>query len=214
METNMAKEIPDIFRKWAYDERAALIARMARGDKVLPQELWLRFTRHNPTIISNGKAGLNGSVKGVGFLPRAEFLDETIACFLEHVNSGWREGYSLDGLKLLMQLLYGPGCKERIDFSMFGSLELAKKHSYANLQENNKATLLFYEPPTMSFEVRGWVEICQAGNKYHTLVNAQHDVYHRPHPERWAQSPAYLFHIEEIYDNSNTKEGFGKLIYP
>ncbi len=209
----MTKAIPEMFIKWAYDERAALIARQARGEKVPPHEIFLGFTRHNPTIISNGSAGLNGSIKGVGFVPRADLLDETIAIFLKHIQSGWRDGYSQAGLQILMQTLYGSGCGDRLDFSLFSSLELAKKHSYTNLQENPRATLLFYEPPAVSFEVRCTVEICQPGNKYHTLVNAQHDVYHQPNPDRWPRRPAYLFHVEEIFDNSSTKEGFGTLIY-
>jgi hypothetical protein len=43
-------------------------------------------------------------------------------------------------------------------------------------------------------------------------VNAQHDVYHRPYPDLWADRPAYVITIEEIWDNSNTREGFGTRI--
>ena len=33
--------------------------------------------------------------------------------------------------------------------------------------------------------------------------------------ERWKTQPAYIFRIEEIYDNSATKDGFGqRLAYP
>ncbi|MBI5028966.1 MAG: pyridoxamine 5'-phosphate oxidase family protein [Chloroflexi bacterium] len=209
----MTKQIPEQFLKWAFHERAALIRRQAQGEKVPPHEIFLGFTRHNPTIISNGSAGLNGSIKGVGFVPRAEYFDETLARYLEHINRGWREGYSQAGLQILMQTMYGDGCDQRIDFSVFGSLELAKKHTYANLHENNQITLLFYEPPATSFEVRGRVEIFEEGSTYHRYVNAQHDVYHKPNPARWANRPAYLFHIEEIFDNSSTEKGFGTLIF-
>ena len=92
---------------------------------------------------------------------------------------------------------------------MFASLELAKKHSWKNVQENNQVTLLFFEPPAVSFEVRGHVEVVQEGNKYHKLINAQHDVYHEPNPEGWKSRPAYIFLIDEIYNNSVSKQGFG-----
>ena len=48
---------------------------------------------------------------------------------------------------------------------------------------------------------------------YHRLINAQHDVYHQPHVESWTNRPAYIFIIDEIYDNSATDEGFGNHIY-
>ena len=212
MSTN-TKAIPEIWKKWAYEDRAALIRRQAEGEQVPPHEIFLGFTRHNPAIISNGTAGLNGSIKGVGFVPRAELVDETLDLFMKHISRGWRDGYSQEGLAILMQTLYGSGCGDRLDFNLFGSLELAKKHSYKNFQESKQVTLLFYEPPAVSFEVRGHVEILQVGNKYHKLINAQHDVYHKPNVDRWPQRPAYLFHIEEIFDNSSTKEGFGTLIF-
>jgi len=211
-DSTMSKEIPKLFIQWAYAGRAELVRRQAEGEPVPAHEIFLGFTRHNPVVISHGSAGLNGSVKGVGFIPKPEYLDETLNAYLEHINQGWREGYSQQGLQLLMRYLYGPGCLERIDFTLFGSLELARRHSYTNLQENNNVTLLFYQPPTMSFEVRGRAEIHQAGSKYHTLLNAQHDVYHRPNPARWPERPAYLFHIEAIWDNSNTQQGFGTQI--
>ena len=40
-------------------------------------------------------------------------------------------------------------------------------------------------------------------------------MYHTPDMNRWLSYPAYIFRIEEIYDNSATKNGFGqKLQYP
>lgn len=210
----MTGGIPESFLKWAYEGRAALVRRMAAGEDLDPRELYLGFTRHNPAVISYGSAGLNGSIKGVGFVLKPEYQDEAIAAFLEHINRGWRDGYTREGLQLLLRFFYNPGCAERIDFTLFGSLELAKKHSYVNLQENGKVTLLFFHPPSVSFEVRGWAEIHHQGSKYHTLLNAQHDSYHRPNPERWPERPAYLFHIEEIWDNSSSPRGFGTKIYP
>ena len=44
------------------------------------------------------------------------------------------------------------------------------------------------------------------------FINAQHDVYHAPNIERWVTRPAYKFNIEEIFDNSANKNGFGTQI--
>ncbi len=205
----MAKDIPQAFINWAYRGRAELIQRQASGEKVPSHEIFLGFTRHNPAVVSHGPAGLNASIKGVGFIPKQAYLQEYIDAYLEHINKGWREGYSDEGLQLLVQMLYGPGCEERIDFTRFGSLELARDHSYINLKANDEVTLLFYQPPVVSYEVRGKAQIYEPGTSYHKLINAQHDVYHRPHPERWDDRPAYVFAIEEMFDNSASKNGFG-----
>ena len=205
--------IPDAFLKWAYQGRAALIRRQAEGERVPPHEIFLGFTRHNPAVVSYGPAGLNASIKGVGYIPRPEFVQETLDAYLEHIGRGWRDGYSDEGLQLLVRLLYGKGCQERIDFFRLGSLELAKDHTWRNLRANPVVTLLFYQPPAVSFEVRGSAEIHEDGSIYHRLINAQHDVYHQPHPESWPKRPAYLFVIEEIFDNSASSEGFGRRIF-
>jgi len=210
----MPQEIPALFLKWAYEGRAALIRRQAEGEAVPAHEIFLGFTRHNPAVISHCSGGLNGSIKGVGFVPKPPYLDETINAYLAHINLGWRDGYSQEGLQLLLRLLYSPGCAKRLDFTVLGSLELAQKHSYVNLQENKAVTLLFYQPPAVSFEVRGWAEVHHQGSKYHLLINAQHDVYHKPNPARWPERPAYLFHLTDIWDNSSTPQGFGTKIYP
>ena len=119
-----------------------------------------------------------------------------------------------------MKYMYGPEAQERVDFTKVGSLEMAKKHSYINYKANPEATLIFYQPPAISYELRGQMEIydeCDSGKReiYQQFINAQHDVYHAPDMTRWLTRPAYIFRIEEIFDNCVSKEGFGtKMLYP
>jgi hypothetical protein len=180
---------------------------------VPPHEIFLGFCRHTPAVVSYGPAGLNASIKGVGYLPKPEFLQATLDAYLAHIQKGWSEAYSQAGLQVLMGELYGAGCQERIDFSRFGTLELAREHTWKNFQANPVVTLLFYQPPMISFEARGNVEIYQEGSLYHRLLNAQHDVYHQPNIARWKNRPAYVFVIEEIFNNSASPNGFGKKIF-
>jgi hypothetical protein len=205
--------LPADFIRWIYQERAHLVRRQAEGEQVPAQEIFLGFTRHSPAVVSYGPAGLNASIKGVGFIPLEPYLEETLAAYLEHIRQGWHEGYSREGLRLLMRFLYGEGCAGRIDFTRLGTLELGLGHTWTNFQVNPTATLLFFQPPAISYEVRAQVEIHREGSIYHTLLNAQHDVYHRPCPEEWPRRPAYVFTIQEIYDNSATRDGFGRRIY-
>ncbi|MGC8873684.1 MAG: pyridoxamine 5'-phosphate oxidase family protein [Chloroflexia bacterium] len=206
-------QLPEPFLEWLYRGRARLIQRQAAGEPIPRNEMLLGFTRHSPAVVTCGPAGLNASIKGIGFVPKAEYLEEMIAAYLAHIERGWHPGYAQEGLQLLSDLLYSPGAEERLDFSRLGTLELARGHTYANLRADPRVTLLFFEPPALSFEVRGRAEIHGEGSPYHRLLNAQHDVFHRPHPERWPERPAYVFTIEEIYDNSATEEGFGRQIY-
>jgi hypothetical protein len=205
--------IPESFIRWAYHGRGELIRRQAMGEDVASHEIFLGFTRHNPAVVSYGPEGLNASIKGVGYIPKPEYLRETFDAYMEHIQRGWRDGYFREGLMLLMSRIYGKDCKERIDFTRFGSLELALGHTWGNLQVNPAVTLLFFQPPKISYEIRGRAEIHEEGSIYHRLINAQHDVYHQPHVESWTNRPAYIFIIDEIYDNSATEEGFGSHIY-
>jgi hypothetical protein len=206
-------DIPDSFLEWLYRERARLIRRQAAGESLPRGELLLGFTRHSPAVVTCGPAGLNASIKGIGFIPKAEYLEETLAAYLAHIERGWRPGYREEGLRLLVERLYSPPAEGRLDFSRLGTLELARCHTYVNLQADPRVTLLFFEPPSVSYELRGRAEIHQEGSPYHRFLNAQHDVFHFPHPERWSERPAYLFFIEEIYDNSASEGGFGRRIY-
>lgn len=203
--------LPEKFHKWVYEDRREMVRGMGQGNVPPPEKMFLGFTRHNPVFISFGPAGLNGSVKGVGFVPKEEFLEEVTQTYLNHIEKGWRDGYSDEGLRVLTETIWSPENEHKIDFSLMGSLELAFKHSWENYQEIGEVTLLFFEPPAMSFEVRGEIEIHRDG-PYQRFINAQHDVYHRPNMDRWPERPAYLIHIEEIYDNGLGEDAFGTRI--
>lgn len=212
----------EAFFNWAFRSRAETVMKLQRGEKISREQVFLSFCSHNPAFISHGPGGLNGSVKGVGFLPKPEYLEETLEAYLRHIKSydGDDEAYSKRGLALLVEHLYRPEVHDRIDFTRLGSLEMAKKHSWDNFRVNREATLIYYQPPVISYELRGTIEIydeATSGKRelYQQFINAQHDVYHRPDMSRWLMRPAYVFTIREIWDNSASKEGFGtKMRYP
>ena len=205
--------LPEKFLDWAYHKRAKLVRRQVEGENIHPREIFLGFTTHTPAIITHGSAGLNGSIKGIGFLPKREYIEEILDIYMGHIATADQEHYADRGLKVLYEQMWSPQAFDKIDFSILGTLELAKGHTWTNLHENPEATLLFYEPPVISFEVRCIAEIHTDGI-YHKFLNAQHDMFHHPNPDRWKNRPAYIFRIKEIYDNSATREGFGRPIYP
>ncbi len=200
-------EYPHRFRKWVFDGRAEIVRKMLDGELLDKNQLFLGFTRHSPAVITDGPAGLNGSIKGTGFVPKEEFLGDILDKYLTHISSDADETYSQRGLELLWEEVWSK--PERFDLGIMATIELAKRHTWDNLRANPKATILFYQPPIISYECRADVEIHTDGD-IHRFVNAQHDVYHKPNPDIWAKRPVYLFRIKEITDKSVTKDGFGK----
>lgn len=211
------------FFKWAFNARANAVLSLHEGKEMIPEKMFLSFCSHDPAFVSNGPAGLNASIKGIGFMPKDEYLEETLEAYIGHIKTFDPEDktYSKRGLDLLVKYMYGPDVRDRVDFTKVGSLEMAKKHSYANYKVNPEATLLFYQPPMISYELRGKMEIydeTESGKReiYQQFINAQHDVYHFPDMTRWLTYPAYIFRIEEVFDNcAGPKGGFGeKMEYP
>lgn len=201
----------EFFFQWAYGTRAKNVINIHNGAEISKEKLFLSFTAHNPALVTHGPGGLNASIKGIGFVPKREYMDDILEKYLRHIDSYTPEDkeYSQRGLKILVNELYRPEVRDRIDFSIITTLEMAKNHTWANVQVNNEATYIFYQPPVISYELRGKIEIDDEGI-YKKFVNAQHDVYHAPNVPRWDSRPALIFHIEEIYDNSVSKTGFGK----
>lgn len=215
------------FYNFAYKKRGQSVKDLAAGKIPSHEKMFLSFMSHNPIFISNGPKGLNGSVKGVGFLPKEEFLEEALVGYKEHIKSFSKEdkNYSIRGLDVLIKYLYSEEAEKNIDFRYLYGVEMAYNNSYANYLENSEATLLFYKPPMLSFEVRGKMELI--GTRYdkdadvkpedlpilQQFVNAQHDVYHYPNMEGWKTRLVYRFKIEEIFDKSASPNGWGKKIF-
>lgn len=85
------------------------------------------FTRHNAAVIICGRAGANGSIKGIGFIHRENLLPETLRKLREELK---RPYSSREVLSFLLNEIY---VREKIDFTKLVSLELAKKHTWTNV---------------------------------------------------------------------------------
>ena len=210
------------FFDWAFKARAKHVIDMYNGVMESKEKLFLNFCSHEPAFVSYGPAGINASVKGVGFLPKDEYLEETLEAYVNHIKTydPADKTYGKRGMELLIKYMYGEDACDRVDLTKLGSLEMAKRHSWINYQVNKEAALLFHQPPGISYKLKGKIEIYDeetSGKRelYQQFINAQYDVYHTPDMNKWLRYPAYLFRIEEIYDNSASKNGFGKqLQYP
>ena len=205
------------FFKWAFETRAKNVMSIYSGEEISREKFFLNFTSHNPALVTNGPGGLNASIKGIGFIPKKEYMEEILEKYITHIKSYKKDDkeYSQRGLEILVNELYHLDVRHKIDFTKIITLELAKNHTWQNVQDNNEATYIFYQPPVISYELRGKMEVDDHDGLYKRFINAQHDVYHAPDMSRWVKRPALIFHIEEVYNNSASKQGFGKQMrYP
>ncbi len=231
--------LPDKFLEWNYYPRRKLVQDMAENKIKDPTKFFLEFTRHNPALCTaaeeNGEIVVNGKIVGIGYVPRKEKLHEYISVFENHLLESDKEyekikhnktklnnlyeAHARRGLELLLKYMYLPREKaiNYIDFEKLATVELAKriphssKHTWKLIQKNKNVCLLFFQPPAISFEVKGKVDIYENGD-YHKLVNLIHDCYHYTPPERRIDRPVYIINIKEVYDNSATRSGFGTRI--
>jgi len=230
----MAK-LPREFLQWNYFARRELLLKLSSGGFEDPKLLFIEFTRHNPVLCTaavgeGGDVEVNGKVIGVGYVLKPEYIPEAARRLEEHlkatdeaVAAGLRnqkeivKEHAARGLRLLLDLVYlePEAAEERVDFEKLASVELAlriphsSKHTWSILQRSRKACLVFYQPPSISYEVRCSVSVDEGG-AYHRFVNLIHDAYHYTPPEKRGGRPVYLFHVEEVYDNSASPQGFGR----
>jgi len=166
-------------------------------------EALIELTRATPVMITHGPEGLRGSVKMVGFVPREGLINELLSEVKGLVREGPLRGDEL--LKFLGKYVYNP---EVIDFRYLASLEMAFRHTWANVRATKEAVLLFYTPPATSYEVRCSVRILEEG-PYWEWVNLMHRLYHGGSK----YYPVYLMRIKEVINKSVGPQGFGSTSY-
>ncbi|WFO74593.1 hypothetical protein J4526_05775 [Desulfurococcaceae archaeon MEX13E-LK6-19] len=200
-------QLPKKFLEYIFYKRIEVLKKMSKGEPLGPS-MMIEFTRTTPAVITDGPAGLSGSIKMVGFVPKQEYIDN-LAKKAEHYAYEEDIRDMKDIARVLLEEFYR---EEVIDFTKLGGLEMGFKHSWINIRATGKATLLFYTPPIESYEVRCDVKIHEdPDDPYTRYLNALHDIFHRS--TKRSTYPAYLFTIKEIYDNSVKKNGFGTKIY-
>ena len=100
------------------------------------------FTSHLPVMVtqSAGQAfPFNCSNKGVGYLPKPQYLTEYIQLFRDTIEStkgrSWQESMT-ERIKAVSSFYFD---REKIDFRALSSLEIFEKTTFANLARNPMA---------------------------------------------------------------------------
>ena len=75
------------FFNWAFTTRAKTVMKIYNDEQISPEKMFLSFCSHDPAFISHGPAGLNGSIKGIGFMPKPAYLEETLEAYINHIKT-------------------------------------------------------------------------------------------------------------------------------
>ncbi len=144
--------------------------------------------------------------KGVGYIPKKEYVEEFIEFFqgVHERTRGkpWRESLQ-DRLAAAREFYFD---REKIDYRAFATLEIFEKTTFANLQSSPLAGMLFTgdSPTFTSFQLNTVVEIIGQDDPRHTFIMLMRTLFeseffhiHQP------QFPyAYIFWICEVMDKT------------
>ena len=234
--------LPQEFLRWNYLPRVKMFKDIYSQIPMQDMNrFFLESVRHNPALCTAHQTNkesicINAKIVGVGYVVKEKHLEKAVEAFSDHVRNGDKlfenvktqtenenaaNEYQKRAASLFLEYLYFEDlekAQDHVDFSKMATIELAlskedsSKHTWKIVQQNLNACLLFYQPPSISFEVRGKIEIHER-NLYHKFVNLIHDSFHYvPVERRETRRPVYVFNVEEVFNNSATSEGFGRRI--
>lgn len=214
-------ELPDEYLEWNYSSRLKQLAEyreMLAGDIRRTPTL---SGPHSGMVATHGAARrdahftLNNAVKGVGWLPRPEKLDEVRELF----ERTWEE--PLPRKLAVLESLYSRG-REIFDPTKQTSLELYPRpgfetQTFLNQMADAGVTIVFLDMPK-SYKLRCVVEMLHPENpnlteyerKVVEYINLVHDYFHGRAPR---PSIGVLYHVVQVFDNSPPR-GAGRRITP
>ncbi len=197
------KELPEEFLKWNFEKRIKDIEGIKKG----------KFPSlagpHNAAVATYGAGRndtqftLNNAIKGTGFVPKENRIEEIINKMQNTINSPMPEKLAF------LKELYKKG-REIFDLKKQVSLELYttknfETHTFLNIMENPVATIVYLDIP--SYELRTIVRIIHPEDhsaswyekKILKYTNLVHSYFHGKFPRLF---PVLIFHVIEVFDNS------------
>jgi hypothetical protein len=200
------RELPDKFVEWSIKRRLETVERVRKNE--MPE----LAGAHNGMVASHGlgrldsKFTINNAVKGMGFLPKPEKLEEMINLLASTFND------SIDRKIAILESLYNNG-KEIFDRTKQASLELYstpefETHSFLNQMTDPGVSIVFLDFP--SYELRCITQLIHPKDpkltKYEKnvveYINRIHDYFHGESPR---QSIGVIYHVIEVFDNTPGK---------
>ncbi|WP_420264699.1 hypothetical protein [Candidatus Magnetominusculus dajiuhuensis] len=212
MEDNKSVNVlPERYLSWLVTSRINFISEMREGRPLR------YFSAHLPVMATwpsrGSEAGgdlypINMTVKGIGLIPRLELLDSYSEMF-EDIAASSSTKHDITERIAAINKLYGD--IGNFDPSVLGGLEIFGGKTLANLNENNKASLLYVGMQHtgsgvsyISFQVNGLIEILNKDNPYYRFLLAsrklfEFDKFHIFQPD---YPFGYLIRVVEVMDKS------------
>jgi len=206
------RALPDAFIEWNLNSRLESFKDMMKGKFRLAGP-------HSGMIASYGigrkdsRFTLNNAVKGFGFAPKEEFIDEKLQFMKDTIEESMPKK-----MEFLVELYEHP---EVLNTNIQTSLELYstpefETHSFLNLIRNPQGTIVFLDNP--SYEIRTIVRVIHPEDKtadhYERKIveytNLIHSYFHGKFSKDFIGLICYVI---EVFDNSpGKKDGMGKRI--
>jgi len=197
------QQLPDAFLDWDFERRLETFTQIRKGS--MPA----LAGAHNGMVASHGLKrkdayfSINNAVKGMGFLPKPERLEQTLNLLKSTFDSS-------DTKKLaILESLYKNG-KDIFDRTKQISLELYatpdfETHTFLNQMTDPGVAIVFLDFP--SYELRAITQLIHPANPNLTAyeknvvdyINTIHDYFHSRSPR---PSIGVIYHIIEVFDNS------------
>jgi nucleotide-binding universal stress UspA family protein len=195
--------LPMKFVEWIEQGRKSMYAKLQ--GKASPGF----FTSHLPVMVtqSEGPAfAFNCSNKGVGYLPKAQYLGEFAALFRETIERTkgrpWQESLE-ERINAVSRFYFD---REKIDYRALSSLEIFEKTTFNNLTRHPFAALHYTGngPDYVSFQVNCAVEIIGPQDPRHEFVKLARVMfeYDSFHIAQHRFPYAYVFWISEVADKT------------
>ncbi len=208
------RALPDSFIDWSIKRRLETMERVKKNQ--MPE----LAGAHNGMVASHGlgrldsKFTVNCAVKGMGFIPKPEKLEEIINLLTSTFND------SIDRKIAILESLYNNG-KQIYDRTKQVSLELYstpnfETHSFLNQMTDPGVSIVFLDFP--SYELRCITQLLHPKDpkltKYEKnvveYINRIHDYFHGQAPR---QSIAVIYHVTEVFNNTPGRAR-GKRVVP
>jgi hypothetical protein len=197
------QQLPDAFLDWDFQRRLETVEQIKKGE--MPE----LAGAHNGMVASHGLKrkdayySINNAVKGMGFLPKQEKLEQTLNLLKSTFDSSDTKKFAI------LESLYKNG-KETFDLTKQVSLELYstpdfETHTFLNEMTDPGVAIVFLDFP--SYELRAITQLIHPANPNLTAyernvvdyINTIHDYFHSRSPR---PSIGVIYHVIEVFDNS------------
>ncbi|MDP8221641.1 MAG: hypothetical protein P9X26_09855 [Candidatus Stygibacter frigidus] len=211
-------QLPESFIEWNKGRRIGFLEDIQKGRPELAGP-------HNGIVAtcgyrrSDASFSLNNAVKGMGFLPKPEKMEEMIALLDSTVDADFT-------VKLAVLTSFYENLEDNFDLTKQGSLELYSQpefmtQSFLNQMYNPESTIVYLDIP--SYKLKTIARLIDPNDpnltayekQVVTWINKIHNYFHGPFN---AQFIGVIYNVIEVFDNSprgrDPKTGMGRRLMP